>query len=322
MITTGTDILNHIKKNRKNILRLTSVTVLLILILVFADVKEYKERFVIEDGNIVAVKEDSGVVSLILKQYGDDTVDEDLTLDTKQIKRKTSKKDEEDEDKESSLINLFNSVRTSKELREGGFIILPEALENGKELKWQAKRDFSFLYLVMIIPLFIFFDYRSDIEKIKKRQEAVNDSIIKCLPGFNNSLILLLESGLIFEDAFYRIASGYESRSEKSFFENFIVEVKNEAGLTGRDYISILNADAVRMKNRDLSRLGSVLADSRNKGVSIAEKLINESEYLWEERKKHASEKSKKAEIRMTQPLGILLLSLILITASPAILQI
>ena len=51
------------------------------------------------------------------------------------------------------------------------------------------------------------------------------------------------------------------------------------------------------------------------------DKLADEGENLWAERKRIAMEKIRLSESKMSFPLGLLLIALILITAAPAMLQ-
>lgn len=51
------------------------------------------------------------------------------------------------------------------------------------------------------------------------------------------------------------------------------------------------------------------------------DRLAEEGERLWEERRRRAMEKIKIAESKMSFPLGIMLIALIIITAAPAMLQ-
>ena len=66
----------------------------------------------------------------------------------------------------------------------------------------------------------------------------------------------------------------------------------------------------------------SVIVENQKKGVNLCEKLSRDGELIWEERKKKAIEKGKLAESKMSFPLAILLIVLIIVTALPAMLQV
>ena len=59
-----------------------------------------------------------------------------------------------------------------------------------------------------------------------------------------------------------------------------------------------------------------------SKGADFSEKLKKENELLWFSRKQHAEEQGRLAETKLTMPLMILLLVLIMITIAPALMGI
>ena len=65
-----------------------------------------------------------------------------------------------------------------------------------------------------------------------------------------------------------------------------------------------------------------MISDNWNKGTALAEKLESENEILWNSRKKIAEEKGKLAETKLTFPLMILLIVLIMIVIAPALMEI
>ncbi|MFQ7012468.1 MAG: hypothetical protein ACLRTA_08070, partial [Clostridia bacterium] len=58
-----------------------------------------------------------------------------------------------------------------------------------------------------------------------------------------------------------------------------------------------------------------------SKGTGLTEKLQAESEILWMNRKKNCEERGRLAETKLTLPLVIFLLVLIVITIAPALLE-
>ncbi|MDI9494554.1 MAG: bacterial type II secretion system protein F domain protein, partial [Bacillota bacterium] len=61
--------------------------------------------------------------------------------------------------------------------------------------------------------------------------------------------------------------------------------------------------------------------DNINKGSSLAEKLEAEGTLLWMDRKKRAEERARLAETKLSFPLMLLLLSLMIITTAPILLS-
>ena len=71
----------------------------------------------------------------------------------------------------------------------------------------------------------------------------------------------------------------------------------------------------------DESGKTAVIADNISKGVELNEKLERESELLWILRKKNCEERGKMAETKLTLPLMMLLMVLIVITVAPALIE-
>lgn len=72
---------------------------------------------------------------------------------------------------------------------------------------------------------------------------------------------------------------------------------------------------------RELMRVSNIINDNINKGVELTDKLQAESEILWLNRKKSCEEKGRLAETKMTLPLMLFLMVLIIITVAPALLE-
>ncbi len=154
-------------------------------------------------------------------------------------------------------------------------------------------------------------------EKIRREE------ILKNLPTFLNQLLLLLSSGVILEEALVRIAVGYSNLDEKrknTFTVEYVKAFEN-CKKTGTSMTSGLEMLGSRSKVKEFSKVTRIIAESRISGVDVWEKLAEESQQLWAERKRMAMEKIKLSESRMSFPLGLLLTALVLITAAPAMLQ-
>lgn len=68
-------------------------------------------------------------------------------------------------------------------------------------------------------------------------------------------------------------------------------------------------------------RVANIICDNVSKGTGLTEKLQAESEILWMNRKKNCEERGRLAETKLTLPLVIFLLVLIVITIAPALLE-
>lgn len=72
---------------------------------------------------------------------------------------------------------------------------------------------------------------------------------------------------------------------------------------------------------RELMRVSNIISDNIKKGVELTGKLQAESEMLWLERKKSCEERGRLAETKLTLPLMIFLMVLMIITVAPALLE-
>jgi dynactin complex subunit len=72
---------------------------------------------------------------------------------------------------------------------------------------------------------------------------------------------------------------------------------------------------------RELLRLSNIIEDNIHKGAALSEKLEAESENLWISRKKACEEKGRLSETKMTVPLMMFLMVLIVITVAPAMIE-
>lgn len=234
---------------------------------------------------------------------------------------KTAEKGAEAEGNEDTLLQQVKEVVS--ELPEGeNRILLPGRLEDGTRLRWEKKREIEpIAAILMILPLGMLFLYRDKQQKIMRARKKQIDEIRKGLPAFQDQLLLLLSSGLIFHDAFVRIAESFQKRLRKDALQKLIIEVVCVNRETGASLITVLDHHARELGVREFSRMVTIIVENQNKGVDLREKLESESAILWTQRKKLAEERGKAAETKLSFPLAILLMVLIVITASPAILE-
>ena len=69
---------------------------------------------------------------------------------------------------------------------------------------------------------------------------------------------------------------------------------------------------------RELLRLSNIITDNMNKGTELVSKLEQESALMWHMSKKQVEERGRIAESKMTFPMAVMLLALILVTSAPA----
>ena len=220
------------------------------------------------------------------------------------------------------------SRRVDQSLQEIGnsqeqVTMLPDRIGDDITLDWKIPKNHTFLLIPLFFPILVYGTIRSRNKakenEIKRREENIR----KELPAFNHQLLVLTGSGLIFTDAFRYIAESYEERGKAAdSFRSMIVQIQKETAESTHDLISVLRRKSQEINERSWSRVVSVIAESQLRGTDLGIALAVESEMLWEQRKKMAEEKGKLAETRLTFPLAILLMVLILVTAAPAVIQV
>jgi len=217
----------------------------------------------------------------------------------------------------SKLIKAVNRSNTGKEL------ILPAKLYEGVNLMWYEAHDSKLFMLIIIFPFALFIIYQNRYSRIKKMEADAKDEIIMELPDFINKLVLLLNAGLVFTSAFNKILLNYRSGNKevKSYFYRQLLQIDRSVRETNSPLLHGLKEFAGRSGVRELSRAINIISDNVDKGAELASKLQGESELLWLTKKKLTEERGRLAETKLTFPLVILLLALIMITVAPALME-
>ncbi len=159
--------------------------------------------------------------------------------------------------------------------------------------------------------------------KERKRIEQHKQEIITALPSFLNQLLLLLNSGMVLQEAMITIAKNYTKSSNgaiNSFSQQYI-KVYLDSQKTGKSILSSFDEYCKNSQIKELTRLSGILIDGDNRGINLNLKLAEESEKLWRQRKTIALEKIRLVDSKMSFPLGLLLIALIIIAAAPAMMQ-
>jgi len=190
-------------------------------------------------------------------------------------------------------------------------------------LAWDLKRNSRVPLLIISALLAVAVIYCSRYTRIKKMEEYAKDSIIRELPEFINRLVLLLNAGLVLTSAFARITEGCEAGGKEgiSYFYSQLNQIGRSMRETNGSMALELQEFAARSGVRELMRVSGIISDNIDKGAGLVEKLRIESELLWMTKKKIAEGKGRLSETKLTFPLVILLLVLIMITIAPALME-
>lgn len=219
----------------------------------------------------------------------------------------------------------INSIISEIELSKEKTIVLPDALSDGTKLKWSTAKSnstafiiipFVYLFLVVLIA-------KDSIDSSTDVSRKQMDEIVRGLPRFTNQLLLIMNAGMILSDAITWIANGYDHFHDENsgYFESEMIRLAQ----TNRDHRSstanMLSEFAGEHNVKELMRIATILTENERRGSDIIDNLDRESRYLWEDRKIKARERGKMIDTRMSYPLAILLLLLIVITMTPALLN-
>jgi len=334
------DEIKRIKSDKEMMSRIYMITLgvaLLILVLVLKGPEEKGKIVSDGEGNAVSIKryttEKSESYSLVAEiKKGSDTIARDVNLSIQAVKEGKSAEVLSDEtdiaaEMEMALDAAINDIEYSKSKT----ISLPTELSDGSSVNWKERetKDYTVFFLIPFIYLaLIIFVVRAPKDKLKTEIENKKQSILRGLPRFCNQLFLMMNAGLILSDAFEKITDSYALRldtdneeKKHDYFESELVRIRRDDPNHRTSTASLIHEFAVNNDVKEMIRIATILTENEKRGSDVIESLSRESRYLWDERKVIAREKGKTIDSKMSYPLGILLILLIVITMAPAMLS-
>ena len=106
-----------------------------------------------------------------------------------------------------------------------------------------------------------------------------------------------------------------------TIFEREISDLMDQSDGGRISTAALLSGYAARHNVKEMVRIATILTENERRGSDVIESLSRESEYLWDDRKIVARESGKMIDMKMTWPLSMLLILLIVITIAPALLN-
>ena len=305
---------------------------LIALVSIFAVVVLYRAAasrdsvFVMAGDKVTGIRSESmdeGISLSVKATDGDVSVVQDVLL--KRSKAVSDNKEEllapsPEDEIATEITRLIREINQS----EGDVLSLPNQIGDNLTLDWnKSETKGTWLLPLLFPPLLMVFMYRGEKDEIKQKEKHEVELIINELPSFNNKLVLLLGSGLVYEEALRRIAVFSEEKdsAQRNILSIKIGEIVKDAESTNRNATRMLNEFAKRKKISELKRITTIILDNQKKGTDLRSKLTLEGELLWDRRKKRAEEQGRISESKLTLPLGIMLIALLIITAGPALMQ-
>jgi len=201
--------------------------------------------------------------------------------------------------------------------------LLPKKLQSGERLYWQQSQKSNLpVYFIGFVLLLVAL-YKKRYASVEQEEKNAKESIIRALPEFINKIVLLLNAGLVMNSAFVKAVEDYKNfGQEGDYFYGQMELIFKRIQETNGSMTEELRAFAKRSGVKELMRVSGIISDNISKGANLVEKLQKENEFLWFTRKKQSEEKGRLAESKLTLPLVILLLVLVMITEAPALMKI
>ena len=318
------------KKLMSGIYAVTLITALLILALVVKGPEESGKLVADRQGNIIGINrkslDRSERYDLSLEIEDDkETITRDVTLTLQagadgKSGIKLSKSESREAEIDAAVDNMISSIEYSREKK----IRLPSELPDGTAVRWMGTKQSAGPVLVIIPLMYVTLVILMAANSMKTDKTAAEErrSIMRGLPRFCNQLYLMMNAGLILSDAFDTISAGYETNKNCSSFERDLVELRDATDGHRISTAQVINEYAVKHDVKELIRIAAILTENEKRGSDVVESLERESRYLWDERKTVARECGKAIDTRMSYPLGLLLILLIVITMAPALMNI
>lgn len=251
------------------------------------------------------------------------SIDKKLILESVGSKRGSENEVIGSETKEDILERKIAQVtRDINKDTSGKEVILPQVLEDGTRIFWQEKHKNYYGIIFLGIGMWLIFVLATQSNRIKKEEERARVVVIKEIPEFINKLVLLMEGGVVMQEAFDRIVADREKRgmADNYFYSQLSIirlNVANTNSIMSKELLEFAKRSGIK----EMMRFASIISDSSIKGADVAEYLKKEGRILWFERKKQSEKEGRIAESKLTFPLMILVMVLVMITVAPAMMS-
>ncbi len=205
----------------------------------------------------------------------------------------------------------------------GEEVFLPQKLGDDIDVFWSVKKDYSYIWVIIFLFIMVILHNIDKKNKVKKIEIKKRESLLYALPDFVNKIVLLSNAGMTLQDTINSVISGYSMQkdSQKNMLLDEIVMIAGESKDKNTNMFVLFNEYARKSGVRELSRIANMLLESFYLGTDLISKIEREREMLWSVRMKAVKSKGKLAESKLLIPLSMLLVTLIVVTMAPAMLQ-
>ena len=328
------NVFNQIKSDPTVTRRLYAVTFAAALFLLVLTVKgpEEQGRLITDrNGNIKEIQRHSSEraerydVTLLIRD-GKKLIERDVTVTLRALEEKKIDTADKTENRDALIDGEIDRMLTEIEFAHGMRIKLPSRLSDGTAVIWRAgkQRDRTGIILVPFIYLILCAAViKSGLDASSDEECTARKEIMKGLPRFCNQLFLMMNAGMILSDAFGTICESYMAygKEKMTVFERELSELYMDNTDHRTSTAALLSEYAAKHNVKEMIRIATILTENEKRGSDVIESLSRESKYLWDERKIVARESGKMIDTKMSWPLGLLLILLIVITMAPALLS-
>ena len=222
---------------------------------------------------------------------------------------------------EERLSNAIENVEEGPAV--GTRLTLPKTLGEEVRIRWIEKEKNPLPELLLLFVVVFGIIYRLRYKTAENEVKTDQKAILNDLPDFTNKLLLLLSAGLVSESAIRKITTDYRkrcSKKQKPLYEGFC-EIEQRMQLTNASFLKEFSDFAQKSGVRELIRLQTIISENMYIGNSLSEKLETEAAMLWFYKKKSVEERGQLAETKLTFPLLLQLIILMMITLAPVFLK-
>lgn len=239
---------------------------------------------------------------------------------------KKKKKEEEENFKRSKLKDAGEELKFQLYSIAAGddkkYIKLPGEAGSIKNLTWTNKKDRSYMATIFVSVFLGLMVYKGRYNAFRKKEKLASESVERELAEFFSKMVLLINAGMVFTSAFEKTVEYGVAKDEKtSYFYGELLKIKKRIDETNLSIISELKKFSKRTENKEFIRIVNVISDNMQRGTELVKAMETESELISYQRKKRGEERARLAETKLTIPLAMQLLSLIIVTLAPALLD-
>ena len=319
---------------RKRLYAVTLAAALIILVIAVKGPEEQGRMITDENGCVTSIKRHSLHTAerydvTVIAGKGTDAEEKNVTIGLRSITdtnsaglRAPGDKDLRQAEIDAEIDRMLTEIEYSDERT----VVLPDELSDGTPVTWKIRKQTDrtgIVYIPFIYIAVVLAAIKSAMDKDSDAEKTARKEILRGLPRFCNQLFLMMNAGLILSDAFRTICMSYMRYGEDamSVFERELTELIRENEDNRVSTASLITEYASRHNVKELVRIATILTENERRGSDVIESLSRESQYLWDERKIIARESGRMIDMKMSWPLGMLLILLIVITMAPAMLN-